>query len=550
MPVVEYILKGDAAGAEGAFKGAAKAAGVAAAAVIGVSKAYNKLIADTVKVVDQVNTLANATGLSTNAINGLRHAAKASGKELSDIVPTKLAKNMLAAADSGGAMADAFARIGVDFAASNGDLRDANEVFGDLIDGLSEMENRTEAAAIASQLLGKNGRELLTAFDNQEGFQKFVDLGNEFGIKTGPAAVKAAGEWQAATANLSLAFENAGASFLETFGGSGFVTSTMEAFSLGFVALTSFMADVTSGIFDNIQAGSKAVRKALEGDFIGAEYALLELRATGDIVGDAFDRAKDKAFTFWELQTRDAPKAAALVGDNGSGSFGGALGEVNESSRNWPPPSTSSSSGTSPSICSVMRTPSPTILTASSVTLSALVTNSTTSPTAGVVKASNRWWTSPSPPWVLGAMRSKASQKRAPKPTATSSTCSRPPQSRGSSSTLGALSCRHWLPCQHPQVPSSPRPWLPQEPHSWQASQPSPSTARALSPSRAYRALVAEVAPAEVERPRQLAQHRRALTRPSQQPPKACRWLSSSVTRYTTPPSPTPRRYPAPLWQR
>ena len=74
----------------------------------------------------------------------------------------------------------------------------------------------------------------------------------------------------------------------------------------------------------------KSVRKALEGDLIGAEYALLELKATGDIVGDAFDSAWDKALKFWELQTREAPKAAEAVGGDGPGSFVGALRDVNE----------------------------------------------------------------------------------------------------------------------------------------------------------------------------------------------------------------------------
>jgi hypothetical protein len=327
MPTVKYDLVGDSSKLVGSFK----AAGTAALAL---GAAYAKLIDNTVKTVDEVNTLANATGLSTNAINGLRLAARASGKELTDIVPSKLAKNMLAAADSGGAMADSFARVGVEFENTDGSLRDASEVFGELIGGLSDMENRTEAAAVAAQLLGKNGKELLTAFEDQEGFQKFVDLGNEFGTKTGPDAVKAAGEWQAATANLSLAFENAGASLLDTFGGSGAIAMVIEQFSLGFVGLTEFISLVTSDTIKNIgllaDFATGAITGAITGDFTAVEAAGQELKFATTIIGDAFDGAREKASSFWELQAREVPAAAKAIGVNGPDSLGGAIAATTE----------------------------------------------------------------------------------------------------------------------------------------------------------------------------------------------------------------------------
>jgi hypothetical protein len=323
MPVIQYDLKGDSAdftsgimGAQGAMLGATKAAGALAAGVLALGASVGALIDDVTTTVDQVNTLAAATGLSTESINGLRLAAKASGKELTDIVPQKLAKNMLAAADSGGAMADAFGRVGVEFKNTDGSLRDANELFPELIDGLAGMENRTEAAAVASQLLGKNGKELLTAFSDSAGFEHFVLLGQEFGIRTGPDAVKATADWQQATSNLSLAFENAGQRFLDTIGGPSLVAGFVENFALGFVAISEFAAAWSSEVVDAVMDVGEVFDALASGDIAAARDAVAGMETPFERLGKATDQALDRAESFFETAQQGATDAGAAIEDD------------------------------------------------------------------------------------------------------------------------------------------------------------------------------------------------------------------------------------------
>lgn len=328
MPVVEYVLKGDTKGVTTAFRGAAVAATAALAAVALLTKAYIKLVTETVAVVDSVHTLAKATGLATETINGLRLAAKASGKALEDIVPQKLAKNMLAAADSGGAMADAFGRIGVEFQTSSGELRNADEVFKELIDGLSDMENRTEAAAIAALILGKNGKELLSAFDDTEGLETFIELGNEFGIKTGPKAAEAASEWQRATAGLALAFENVGSSLLETLGGTSAFSDLIRINSLKLIVMTELIQTFAQEASKSFIQLAQVIVLTLRGEADAAEAIAGQIKGITTIANESFDSSVKAGKLFWKSFQQGIKESAAEVGDSDDedGTLRGNLG--------------------------------------------------------------------------------------------------------------------------------------------------------------------------------------------------------------------------------
>ena len=75
----------------------AKGAAATAAALVAAGAAMIGLQNDLTNTVDQMNTLAQASGLSIETVNGLRQAAKATGKTLEQLVPQRLARNMLAA---------------------------------------------------------------------------------------------------------------------------------------------------------------------------------------------------------------------------------------------------------------------------------------------------------------------------------------------------------------------------------------------------------------------------------------------------------------------
>lgn len=322
MPTIEYKVTADTAqfdssikASQGSLKAATKAAAALVAGVVALGAAYISLVEDIVATTDEINTLSRATGLSRESINGLRLAAIASGKSLKDIVPKNLAKNLLAARDGSKAMKDAFGSLGVEVADSSGNLRDADVVFRELITALNGMGNETERAAIAAVILGKQGRELLSAFDGVEGFEQFVALGGQFGTRVGPEAVAATAAWQKATANLGLAFEELKVSVVETFGGPGGLASTLEDFSLGFLFMIEFVESLVNGLMTNIKLQASALGALLRGDLEGFAAAMVEQQGPADLMNRAFKDATDRAKEFFILAQTEAPETGDAIED-------------------------------------------------------------------------------------------------------------------------------------------------------------------------------------------------------------------------------------------
>ena len=73
---------------------------------------------------------------------------------------TKLTRNMSTATKGTGDAYNAFEQLNIDLYNTDGTLRDANDVFGEAIDKLGQMENQTERDALAMTLFGKSGQEL------------------------------------------------------------------------------------------------------------------------------------------------------------------------------------------------------------------------------------------------------------------------------------------------------------------------------------------------------------------------------------------------------
>lgn len=320
MPIIRYTLESDTAGfnsgmggATSSMAGATNMAGKLSAGILALGASVKKLTDFVVDTVDEVNTLSKSSGLTTAQVNGLRLAAKATGKELKDIVPKNLARNLRTAATTGGTMAKAFEDAGVEFKNFDGSMRESSEVFPELIQSLSEMENRTDAAAIAAELMGRKGGELLSAFDDTAGFQHFVDLGNEFGIRTGPEAVKAAGEWQEATGTLALAFEHAGQKLLDAFGGPGAIAEMVNGFSVGMTFLVEAASRAAELIALDFKFAGLAIDAALKGDWAGAV-------ANANMVTSATDKLKlslkagfEQSQKFFELTIGGAEGAGEAI---------------------------------------------------------------------------------------------------------------------------------------------------------------------------------------------------------------------------------------------
>lgn len=111
---------------------------------------------------DDILTMSTVTGLSTDALQEYQYMADLVDVSVETITGsiTKLTRNMLQARDGTGEQAEAFAALGIQITNADGSLRDAQEVWDEVITALGQMSNETERDAYAMVLMGKSAQDL------------------------------------------------------------------------------------------------------------------------------------------------------------------------------------------------------------------------------------------------------------------------------------------------------------------------------------------------------------------------------------------------------
>lgn len=123
-------------------------------------------LADTVKdsaaFADNILTLSTNTGISTETLQEYQYMAELADTSLETITGSmaKLTRSMENARGGTGDAAAAFAALGISVVDANGELRDNEEVFGEVLDALGKMQNATQRDAYAMDIFGKSAQDL------------------------------------------------------------------------------------------------------------------------------------------------------------------------------------------------------------------------------------------------------------------------------------------------------------------------------------------------------------------------------------------------------
>tara|TARA_Y100000768_G_scaffold152663_2_gene114089 strand:+ start:8622 stop:10271 length:1650 start_codon:yes stop_codon:yes gene_type:complete len=153
-------LKTAASNAFGVMKNLAPAIGIAG---------MGKLVNDTLQLGDQLEKMSQKTGLAVPVLDKLRQAADLGGtdfKTLSKAFPT-LAKNMQDASDGVGTAKEAFDRLGIGVTGVDGKLKPLDQMFFEIGDKIKAMDDKTLAAANASEIFGTGIGSKLIPIMNQ-----------------------------------------------------------------------------------------------------------------------------------------------------------------------------------------------------------------------------------------------------------------------------------------------------------------------------------------------------------------------------------------------
>lgn len=149
--------------------------GVTASLITG----FGKLTVETAKAADEIMTLSKTTGLSTDTIQELEYASElvdVSVETMSGSM-TRMIRSMDDARNGSKEASEGFRKLHLSVTDTNGQLKDSEEMFYQVIDALGRVKNETERDAISMQVLGKGARELNPLIE--AGSQRLKELGLE-----------------------------------------------------------------------------------------------------------------------------------------------------------------------------------------------------------------------------------------------------------------------------------------------------------------------------------------------------------------------------------
>ena len=163
-----------------------------------------------IDLADQMDDLAEKTGIATKELSALRYAGEVVGTPL-DALSTglrKLSINMAAAAGGSKDQAAAFNALGVSYQNGEGKLRSSSAVIGDLATKFAGFKDGPEKAALAVELFGKAGADLIPLLNQgATGIESLREEGERLGAVFGGELSRAAADFNDNLKRIGMAAE-------------------------------------------------------------------------------------------------------------------------------------------------------------------------------------------------------------------------------------------------------------------------------------------------------------------------------------------------------
>jgi len=184
---IEVVIDGTTKGLHSALNKAGqslktfgKVAGVAAVAgVTALTAATMKAVRSTTDYALQVDRMAKTTGMAAEEIQKLGYAALQEHTSMDTLEKSVaiLSKNMLEASEGAAEYKDAFDAMGIAVTDANGQLKNTGDVLMEMADYMQQETDDTKKAALAKQLLGRSGAEMVPFLE--QGSAAIKEMGEE-----------------------------------------------------------------------------------------------------------------------------------------------------------------------------------------------------------------------------------------------------------------------------------------------------------------------------------------------------------------------------------
>lgn len=333
-----------------------------AALVAAIAEVEQKLISLTQEqaaAAGEIQDLAMQTSLSTETIQEYQYASELIGVSFDTLTGahTRMIRSMSDAQSGTESALETWQKLGVSIVDTNGNLRDSETVFLEVIDALGNIENATERDAIAMDVFGRSAQDLNPLIvQGTDAFRDLCDEAHEVGrvltdvelealAQVDDALLRHNESIEAGKNAIALEFAPALQEFYEEsgeglrelsegFANSGFVSifgsllELVSALSPAFELLGTVL-EACSPIFNTIAwvlntiadalkiilLAASALGNVLSGDFGGAAQNLGEI---GDILfGDASASGRGPSPGFNAAGSWNWPGGLTWVGENG-----------------------------------------------------------------------------------------------------------------------------------------------------------------------------------------------------------------------------------------
>jgi hypothetical protein len=148
---------------------------------------------------DRLDELSARLGISTEQLSAWGYAAKLSGTDLESLTGSiqKFSKTVASAADANSRQAELFAALGISVKDAAGNLRDVEDLLPEVADRFKALDNETTETALAMELFGRSGAELLEFLNRgSDGLNKLGEEARDLGGIIDGETAKAAAEFK------------------------------------------------------------------------------------------------------------------------------------------------------------------------------------------------------------------------------------------------------------------------------------------------------------------------------------------------------------------
>ena len=208
------------------------------------------------------------------------------------------------------AMTQAYSKLGVSVYDAEGNMRDGETVYWEVIDALKEMENETERDALGMQILGKSAQELNTIIEmGSEGVAEYTDMAVNMGAVLGGEGLAALGALDDQMQIFSTTTDATKNILASAFAPA--MTGALEGVNALGGAFNGLVAAVISG--EGVDEAFYMVSEGLTDLIVGIEEALPQVLT---IVGDLFNVMLDLIAEYlpWLIEEGAAMLSSLLSG--------------------------------------------------------------------------------------------------------------------------------------------------------------------------------------------------------------------------------------------